>query len=672
MQLIKASDNGKPLESSFAFRYWWKTQRILGLLPNKSDHYWYYLYGIFMNIFCTLCLPITLLINLFFVNGLEELITNISMTVLLSMIIFKQLAILYNRNALFKANKYLKELDKRANPHKQDRQHILKGMRLSQLYHCFYLVYYFLGSTGLCITGLNLHQLIFSGWFPQLFQDPKYNFYLTFAYQGFSQYYLTIINGCSDCYLQCYLVVLIGHIRALSNRIERIGLNKSMNQNDNLKELVECITDHKHLLAYFDCITSAISQTMLVQFFVAIVVLCLNSFKLLYFSRSIAQFIVEPAQLIALVIEIFPCCYYMDQLQEEDYNLTLSIYSCKWYEQSLKFKKVLIIFMQHSQRLKTVKAGHITPVNLENFVAISMIGFKQLAFLYNRNALLYVNTYLKRLDKRVETHKQDRLHILRAVRISRLYHWFYVVYFVMGSTGLCVIGINSNELVFSGWIPQVFKEPKHNFYLTFAYQSFSQYFMTVINGLCDSYLQCYLVVLIGHIRALSNRIERIGLNKSMSQSDNMKELVGCIKDHKQMMAYLDYITPAISQTMLVQFFVAVVVLCLSALKLLYYSRSIMEFIVEPAHLLVLVIEIYPCCYYMDQLQEENYNLRLSIYSCKWYEQDQDFQKVQIIFMQNLQRPKTVKAGNLAPVNLENFVAVIKFTFSLYTLLTNMT
>ncbi|XP_037941797.1 odorant receptor 2a-like [Teleopsis dalmanni] len=385
MKLLEVTDNGQKLDSGLAFHYWWLNLRILGMHPTKNYRFLYYLYAVIMNVTCTLLLPVTLWLNLLYIDNFEALLSNLSMSVTITTVACKQMTVLYFRNLLLKVNTFLEQLDKHASLNQEDRHEILKAVRICHLFHGFYVVFFFLGSTGLCVIGFTLHQLVFNGWFPRVVDDAEVNYYLAFAYQSFAQYFLTVINACTDMYPQSYMVLLIGHVRTLNARIERIGKNKNTHEEDNLKELVQCVKDHKLILEYFDCINPVISTSMCVQFLITALVLCSSTIYLISYSRSIAELIVFPAHLFALLIEIFPCCWYMDELQKETSNLTTAVYSCKWYEQNQKFKRAIIVFMQNTQKPKVIMAGGLAPVTLQSFVAIIKFAFSLYTLLSNLN-----------------------------------------------------------------------------------------------------------------------------------------------------------------------------------------------------------------------------------------------------------------------------------------------
>ncbi|XP_037941928.1 odorant receptor 42a-like [Teleopsis dalmanni] len=186
-------------------------------------------------------------------------------------------------------------------------------------------------------------------------------------------------------YPQCYVALIIGHVRALAERIKRIGVNPKASGDDNLEELLACIQDHKDILSYLDCIRPVISRTLLQQFIVTGFVLCLTGISLTVFARDAAQILFTGTYLIAVLVETFPCCWFVNLLVQESDYLTTAMYSCNWYTQNQKFRKTLIIFMQRSQKSNVIMAGNLAPITLQTFLAVIRFSFSMFTILSKAN-----------------------------------------------------------------------------------------------------------------------------------------------------------------------------------------------------------------------------------------------------------------------------------------------
>ncbi|XP_055843071.1 odorant receptor 2a-like [Episyrphus balteatus] len=191
-----------------------------------------------------------------------------------------------------------------------------------------------------------------------------------------------IQNTANDVFSPVSINLLNGQIRVLCMRVARIGKDKRKTQDDNYTELKLCINDHRNIISLFDIIKPTISQTVLVQLIITGAVLCLTVFSYLKFNHdSIGQLIMTVIDMLTILSVSFPVCYFGNSLLEESDRLTTAIYNCNWMDQTLKFQKTLIIFMQRSQIENILNAGGLVRINLQTFIAILRFSFSMFTVL---------------------------------------------------------------------------------------------------------------------------------------------------------------------------------------------------------------------------------------------------------------------------------------------------
>ncbi|XP_059226332.1 odorant receptor 7a [Stomoxys calcitrans] len=123
---------------------------------------------------------------------------------------------------------------------------------------------------------------------------------------------------------------------------------------------------------YFDCIRPCISSTMFQQLFIAAFTLCLTAINMMTFERTFAEQVFSVVYLGVILIQIMPACMCVNYMMTETHFLTTAMYSCNWMDQNFEFRRILIIFMQRSQKSNVVNAGNIISVSLATFLAIQM------------------------------------------------------------------------------------------------------------------------------------------------------------------------------------------------------------------------------------------------------------------------------------------------------------
>lgn len=173
--------------------------------------------------------------------------------------------------------------------------------------------------------------------------------------------------------------------------------------------------------------------------------------------------------------------------------------------------------------------------NLSISLTIGVASMKYMVVFLHRHALKRVSNYLGPLDVRCAPYAEDRQHIAEAIRISRVFYWFYLLFYIFCASGFAVIGITNHRLVYDGWIPPFFSNAELNYLLAFAYQNAAQVFTIIQNISNDIYPQCYLAIQIAQLRALAARIRRIGQDEQWSKEENFQELLHCVRDHKNLL-----------------------------------------------------------------------------------------------------------------------------------------
>ncbi|KAI8126968.1 Odorant receptor 2a [Lucilia cuprina] len=750
MQLRRPKDLGQQIESFYGLKYLWMNWTIVGMHPPTNlTAIWrfiYYIYGVILTLIAGFGLPVTMLANLWFIDSRQELVANLSLSTTIAVAGLKQFTLWIHLRRLLKSNVFLKPLDERSNHNPQERMNILNAIRYCHLYYAMYTLTYFICAYGFAYIGWSNHRLIYSGWFPRFFDSPRANYLAAFTYQNIAQTTLIFQNGNNDMYPLCYLSLIIGHLDSLAERIKRIGADKKCSIEENVEELRLCILDHKNLLDYFECIRPVISSTLFLQFFITAFALCLTAINLIAFDRDVTEQFFAIFYLIIILFQIFPTCWHVNVLMEKSDYLTTAMYSCNWMDQNQKFRKMLIIFMQRSQKTNTVLAGDLAPVTLQTFLAqmavmqakdlgqplnsangfkylwmnwvfvgmhlppntksilwsilyytysavinllasvclpasmlanlwlinswqevvanlsltttIAIAPFKQLAVLVHRRALLKANEFLKPLDERSSHQDRDRRIILNTTHYCHLYYIFYIAIYCFCAIGFAYIGWINDRLVYSGWFPNILTDTRSNYILAFAYQNFAQTCLVFQNANNDVYPLCYLSMVIAHLKTLANRIERIGMDKKkLTPEENIEELK----------IYFECIRPVISATLFLQFFITGFSLCMTAINLIAFDSDITQKFFASIYLSVILIQIFPTCWHVNTIMEKSDYLTTAMYRCNWMDQNQKFRKMLIIFMQRSQKTNTVLAGNLAPVTLQTFLAIIRFSFSMFTI-----
>uniref|UniRef100_A0A1A9WFQ1 Odorant receptor n=1 Tax=Glossina brevipalpis TaxID=37001 RepID=A0A1A9WFQ1_9MUSC len=389
------------IDSWKAFQHHWQLWRYLGVKPPNRNSVWfkpYITYAIFLIISVTLFFPITLIINLIQSKSMIEFCENLYNTITDVNCNIKFLNVFLIRKKLLNINQILKRLDLRAQTQEEINE-LQKGVNSAK--NCFKIIarlYCVAVITSQLVAYLSSERiLMYPAWFPWDWRISKRNFLYAFSYQLYALIIQTLENLGSDTYPQAYLAILIAHIKALSLRIKALGneLTRFSNTNDIrirneienhlYRELIGCIIDHKEINELFRVVQESISNTCLVQFFSTGLAQCTIGVYILYVGLDYSKLPNCVAYFCAVTVEIFILCYYGDLFCQANEELTNSIYSCNWVDRRKDFKQAHHILLQRSQKINTIMAGNIIPVNLPTFVTVMKTAYSTFTVLNKVN-----------------------------------------------------------------------------------------------------------------------------------------------------------------------------------------------------------------------------------------------------------------------------------------------
>ncbi|XP_017465327.1 PREDICTED: odorant receptor 2a-like [Rhagoletis zephyria] len=360
------------LDTHDALRYIWLCWRYLGMLPFMQSSYIYYAYSVLIIFYGAILFPLFYVISLFVHIDFADRLANLSVALPLLYTTAKQAIIFYYiQGDLQKAAHHLHAMDRRAEGHIEDCAYLKRTVRYC---HRIFIVNYagfWLALLVYGLLGVMSHKLPFEGWLPFDWQHSRGAYTLACTLQMFC-FCSQVTNAvCIDTYSVTYLALLVAHLRVLNARIERIGNCNTRTETDLYGELIACVQDHRECMCYYNCIRPAISGTLFVQFLSTALGLCAPAIAFVGGDFDLFQLLKFIIFFFAIIIEVAPCCWFMDEVMAEMRQLTTALFSCSWYEQSPRFRRDLIIFMQRSQKEDKIIAGNITAVSLETFRSVS-------------------------------------------------------------------------------------------------------------------------------------------------------------------------------------------------------------------------------------------------------------------------------------------------------------
>ncbi|XP_072375759.1 odorant receptor Or1-like, partial [Diabrotica undecimpunctata] len=136
------------------------------------------------------------------------------------------------------------------------------------------------------------------------------------------------------------------------------------------QKLKECVEHHKAILEFAEEITSLFATSLFAQFLVSVFVFCATFFEMTMVPITSVRFFSMALYQYCMLLEIFPSCYFGNEVILESRKLTSSAYHSEWLNYNIKVRKNLIFFMTRTQKITQITAGGFFTLSLDTFIKI--------------------------------------------------------------------------------------------------------------------------------------------------------------------------------------------------------------------------------------------------------------------------------------------------------------
>lgn len=90
------------------------------------------------------------------------------------------------------------------------------------------------------------------------------------------------------------------------------------------------------------------------------------------FAPGIFVKIASASYILAIVVETYPLCYYANCLLYDIQKLPDTIFHSNWIGHDIRYQKMIIFFMQNTQRPIEFTAGKLFPISLSSCLVVSI------------------------------------------------------------------------------------------------------------------------------------------------------------------------------------------------------------------------------------------------------------------------------------------------------------
>ncbi|KAJ0176852.1 hypothetical protein K1T71_008031 [Dendrolimus kikuchii] len=203
-------------------------------------------------------------------------------------------------------------------------------------------------------------------------------FEIAYVHQNLSVMLVAVTN----CSLDIMVISLIAVCRCrikllqltLGNLFQDIDVDgmRLLSDDDNRKvaeRLRACIIKHQAILESGFQIRTCFSYSILAQFTVSIVILCVSAYQVgeVELDNKL-RLVFMIAYLLSMAVQVFVYCYQGNCISEESVEIADTLYEMPWYVCSLSIRKTLLVMMVRSRRPIELTAGGFATLSLECFI----------------------------------------------------------------------------------------------------------------------------------------------------------------------------------------------------------------------------------------------------------------------------------------------------------------
>uniref|UniRef100_A0A5H2WYS9 Odorant receptor n=1 Tax=Bactrocera latifrons TaxID=174628 RepID=A0A5H2WYS9_BACLA len=292
----------------------------------------------------------------------------------------KSVAVLVNFKRFQSVEPIMKSLDERYKT-PQERQHITDCVAdCTRLYAAMGFIYYLYGHISI-VTALIIHKQPFGGWYPffDWISNPTVHFYSCLSFETWYVYFLITAQYLHDGYPTLYMRTIRAHMQLLRERIGRLGVDPDKSDDENNKELIDCIATHQQILQVVDIVRSVCSPTIFMQFVCVALVHCVCMINIFIFANTLNRVITIWYYLL-VATQILPTCYEASTLEMESSKLPVAIFHCNWLALDKRGRKLILFFIHHAQKNITFVAMHLFEINMRTYLSIAKFSFTLYTF----------------------------------------------------------------------------------------------------------------------------------------------------------------------------------------------------------------------------------------------------------------------------------------------------
>ncbi|XP_018052201.1 PREDICTED: uncharacterized protein LOC108689776 [Atta colombica] len=229
----------------------------------------------------------------------------------------------------------------------------------------FYAVW--VETTCLCIAVTSLltefrkGRLTFRAWLPFDYSSSSL-FHIVYAHQLISLTAGSILHVACDGLICGLLVHVCCQIEIIECRLQKVAHDQDI--------LRKSVLQHNHLFKFARLMNEKFRLTIVIQFVVSMLVVCVILYQFTKSTASRAQYMQLMMYMGCMLSQIFFYCWYGNEVMLKSRQLINSIFEMEWFELNKQTKQSLLMIMRRSSRPIELTSAYVISMNLDSFVGL--------------------------------------------------------------------------------------------------------------------------------------------------------------------------------------------------------------------------------------------------------------------------------------------------------------
>ncbi|XP_018374346.1 PREDICTED: odorant receptor 4-like [Trachymyrmex cornetzi] len=214
------------------------------------------------------------------------------------------------------------------------------------------------------------------------------------------------------------------------------------------------------------------------------------------------------------------------------------------------------------------------------------------------------------------------------------------------------------KLTYREWVPYDYSSYMM-FCVTYVHQILSTFYCASVNVACDTLICGFLMHVYCQIEILEYRLKKILSDQSI--------LDYCVRHHNSIFQFACSVNAKFSQIIGLQFIISTLIIC-SNLYQLSQSSLNADSIGLIGFTCCMLTEIFLYCWFGHKIKSKSVQVADSIFQIKWPLLNNNVKSNLLIIMKRAAVPIEFTTAHIISLNLESFVALLKTSYSAYSLL----